>query len=554
MTPVITVVTYLWRAAIPAAVLLITGGGPSGIVFLLLLPVVAIGGLLAWLSWRRFTYSVRDGALVVESGVLNRTRREVPLGRIQQVDVRRDLVQRFFGLSALHVDTASSGSGAEVVLASLDESEAIAVHQLLLDHRHGRTATTATATAPTAPLDGGPLLLGAAGTQPPGVHPAPGLGTPSGDPDGQPVGAQPYAGPSAYRPGFGVQLGPDAQLLTRVGTKDLVISALTGRGLSVGIAAVAALLGAFGETAFAGRDVGSGLAAVFVVGVFVAIGVGTALAAAVITMILANNDFALHRVGTDLHVRRGLLEQRQTTLALHRVQCVRIVENPLRRRLGLCSVELQSAGSGGSAGGNEQAGLDTARLTIPLLRTAELFTLLDAVLPFDGPLPPIEPAPPIARRRRINRVAIAVVCGLAVAAPVFVASGVWWPLVATVLVAVGGGVWAEMAYRALGSGLGDDVVVARAGGYLRETSIVPMARLQSVSLERSLFQVRSGIGTLRLDVAGQGNAPQIIDVDQDRLVVIRAAALFDDTTRADERRARDRTRRAARSETADVTG
>jgi uncharacterized membrane protein YdbT with pleckstrin-like domain len=141
-----------------------------------------------------------------------------------------------------------------------------------------------------------------------------------------------------------------------------------------------------------------------------------------------------------------------------------------------------------------------------------------------------------------------------VALPVFVVSGVWWPLLVTVLVGVAGAVWAEMAYRALGSGLGDDVVVARAGGYLRETSIVPMARLQSVSLERSLFQVRSGIGTLRLDVAGQGNAPQIIDVDQDRLVVIRAAALFDDTTRADERRARDRTRRAARSETADVTG
>ena len=95
------------------------------------------------------------------------------------------------------------------------------------------------------------------------------------------------------------------------------------------------------------------------------------------------------------------------------------------------------------------------------------------------------------------------------------------------------------------------MVVARAGVLQRETTLIPMARLQSVRIRRSPLQARVGIGTLALDVAGRGGVPKVVDGSTERLVAIRAAALFDDSTRADERRARERTRRAVRLEVTD---
>lgn len=491
----------IWRAAIPAAVFLIGDGGSRVIVLPLLAAAVVLLALIAFVAWTRFTYELADDALVVEWGVLNRQRREVPLTRIQQVDVRRSFVQRLFGLSALHVDTASSGSGSEVVLASLAEGDAIALHDLLLARRHAA-----------------PAAAGGDGTVP--------------------AAAGAWTGP---------HLAP-ARPLVRLGTGDLALAAVTGPALGVGLGLGVAFLTTLGDGLFGGRSVGSGVAAVIGVGVLGLVGLAFVTGAAIVTTVLANNDFTLARQGNDLRVRRGLLDQRETTLALHRVQCVRVSDNPARRRLGRCAVELQSGGGGGSTGGTEQASLDSTRVTIPLLHRNDLPALLALVLPDGAELPPIEPAPPVARRRRLTRAAAGSAIVLALALLLTLAEGLWGLLV---LAGIGAAVMFALvgpAYRGLGSGLGDDLVVARSGTLHRVTVLVPMARLQSVAIERSPLQARVGIGTLRLDVAGRGRVPRVIDGAEVRLREIRAAALFDDSTRADERRARARTRRAARDE------
>lgn len=84
---------------------------------------LAITGIIVWLRWRRFTYTLRDDALVIESGVLNRNRRTIPFGRIQDIDVERKLLERVFGVARVSVETGGAGSD-EAALDSVSMAEA----------------------------------------------------------------------------------------------------------------------------------------------------------------------------------------------------------------------------------------------------------------------------------------------------------------------------------------------------------------------------------------------------------------------------------------------
>ncbi len=96
-----------------------------GLGWALLLAAVAAGVMLifTWLGWRRFTYAIGDEELVIERGVLNRSRRSIPLERIQDVSIERKLLHRLFGLAEVRVETGG-GDADEAVLDSVSLAEA----------------------------------------------------------------------------------------------------------------------------------------------------------------------------------------------------------------------------------------------------------------------------------------------------------------------------------------------------------------------------------------------------------------------------------------------
>lgn len=86
--------------------------------------VVGLGSLVwTWINWRRFTYAVTDSELVIERGLLNRTRRSIPLERIQDVGIEQGPLSRIFGLAEVRVETGG-GEKDEAVLDSVTLSEA----------------------------------------------------------------------------------------------------------------------------------------------------------------------------------------------------------------------------------------------------------------------------------------------------------------------------------------------------------------------------------------------------------------------------------------------
>jgi len=258
------------------------------------------------------------------------------------------------------------------------------------------------------------------------------------------------------------------------------------------------------------------------------------LAVAAGASILADGGFRLTRRGDRLRVTRGVLDQREASLAVSRIQVVRVHENALRRALGLVSVSLQSAGGSGSVEGA------STRVTVPLLRRGQLDALLSEVLPQAPTLPPLAPAPAAARRRAwVRRVVPALVVAVPVA--VLFAPGGLAALALPVLAAGAG----ELAYRALGWTTVDGYVIARQGGLAREVALVPVAKAQSTRLRSSPFQRRAGLATLLVDVAGRGRTPTVVDGDATALAGLRHAALDTTAARRDEAAVRRRAQQTA---------
>jgi putative membrane protein len=89
----------------------------------LLLGAIPFVGLVGYLSWRFTRYTVADGVLRLETGVLFRRSRQVPLARLQAVDVVRPLFARALGLAELRLEVVGRGKS-EAPLSYLSEANA----------------------------------------------------------------------------------------------------------------------------------------------------------------------------------------------------------------------------------------------------------------------------------------------------------------------------------------------------------------------------------------------------------------------------------------------
>ncbi len=452
--------------------LLVFGGGSFGIGALVVGGLLAVGAAVSAVRWSRFTWAVEAGNLVIEQGLLQRSRRVIPADRVQSVDLIRPLRHRALGVVQVRVE-AIGGTDSEGVLEALDEPTAFALQRALLGERAARRS-------------GGTTVGPTAGAGPP---------------------------PSAPRQ------------LVQVSPRDLVLAGLTGGRVGVVAALLAAAQQVLGDRfdQLAGLvPLGAGLAALVLLAV---VGVVIVFALSVLATVVSYWDFTVMRDEEELRISRGLLETRLETVPLSRIQSLRIEQNLLRRLVGLASVRADLAGRVG-AGQDQATGLllpiapvDTARrLVADLLGSAEPVALT------------LTPPPARSRRRYVVRglgvgVLLAALGGLAVAA----GGSPWVPVVAGV---VGAGVGVPTAvawWSALGSGRSDGVLVARTGLVVRRRVHVPVGRVQRMSVRSSPFQRRLGLGDVRLGIARSGGwaGPRMPELDLDDALTLTATTVHD---------------------------
>jgi putative membrane protein len=115
---------------------------PVGVIGLLVLAAAAVGALVGLVLWRTTRYRLTDTELQIDSGLLTKRSRRVPLARLQSVDVVRPVVARVLGVAELRLEVVGGGSS-EAPLAYLGEADAQQLRQEMLARAAGRGVAAA---------------------------------------------------------------------------------------------------------------------------------------------------------------------------------------------------------------------------------------------------------------------------------------------------------------------------------------------------------------------------------------------------------------------------
>lgn len=446
------------------------GGDITGTLQWILAILAIPSVLLAFARWMAFRFEVTGHDLVIDSGVLSRRRRVIPLARIQNIDLEQGPLQRLAGMAELRMETASGGGETEASLAVLALTEARELQAELLRLRAEAR-----------------LARGAAST---------------------------HAGPASPA----AEDVPPGRELLRLSPADLVLAGATSNEAGLIAAGLAALL-ELADTAVGFEGLDPWIEGVFTRGMGLGVLGGLALAAAVglgfvvlgwivsvFVSVVRYHGFTLSRTGDELKRSYGLFSRHHSTVPLERVQAVRIEETLLRRPLGLVALKIETAGAGprqqqGAGGGSEAF--------VPIARRTDVARLLKEVFE-DAELEgaPLHPVSPLARRRSFARLAIPVL--LAAAATVTVLGAAWLAVLVLLLPAW---LYARADYRARAWGRPRPYALVRGGVFTRVSWVVPERKIQTLHVRDSPFQRRLGLATLFVDTAAGGRVPRVVDLE-----------------------------------------
>ena len=124
-------------AVIGALAIGFSGIGGSGRIWIALGTLVAatvIGAGVAYVKWRRLTYTIGEADIRVESGILSRAARSIPYERIQDVSLEAKPLPRLFGLVAVKFETGAGG-GEDLALEYLTTAQGEALRRLVRERR-----------------------------------------------------------------------------------------------------------------------------------------------------------------------------------------------------------------------------------------------------------------------------------------------------------------------------------------------------------------------------------------------------------------------------------
>lgn len=457
---------------------------PFWVVFVLGGGGALLGAAFGVARYLRFSYEPAGDTLAVASGVFNRQERAIPLGRIQNVDVQRNLIQRALGLAVVRFETAGGGS-TEAVLDAVTLDEARRLQEFVA--AHGRADAQ-----PTAPEEGDSA---AADTTRPADNER---HEPEAETEGDDGQTFERSGPDetllydlSVRDllimGF-VTAKPGAPILVVVGTPvfgDLALSVISATTAALGGPETVAL--ELLPTYSPGEILLTAVVAL------VEFAIATWLVSATLT-IVEYYEFKLSRVGDELRYERGLLNRYSGSIPVEKIQTVSIRETAPMRVLGYAGLSVETAGYG--PGANESQASNTA---IPLDDPETVRTMAESLGEFEAT--PVERPPRRARRRYAVRYGLLplVASGILVLVDSFLFAFQWWyaPLLALPLAVVAG----HLKWKHRGHATTDDALLTRSGFWTRSTRAVPYYRIQTVIGSRSIFQRYRDLASITADTA-----------------------------------------------------
>ncbi|WP_415381979.1 PH domain-containing protein [Halosimplex sp. TS25] len=417
-----------------------------------------VGYLVA--SYRRFEYELTSDTFDIRSGVFSRRKREIPLRRIQNVDISQNVVQRLLGIAEVGLETAGGGQ-TEAQLRYVGDEEAERLQSEIsrlsraVEAADGETAEPEAERFDTifemSQRELGVLALISVDLR---------------------IASFLFFGASIFAPSAVSAFEPESIWEYGIGLESILGAVLGPAAALVGILVLALISGALNAARYYG--------------------------------------FRLDRGEEELRYERGLLQRFRGTIPLSKVQTLTVRENVLARALGYAALTIETAGytpTSGESNGSQSA--------IPVAERDRVVSLARSLEAFDAT--GFERPPKRARLRYAFRYAIglAVVVALLYLGTVVTDYGLFWyvPLLGLPLVPVAAHLkWANRGYA-----LGEEHVVTRNGFWVRKQKVVPYHRVQTVFTTETIFQRRRDLATVTIDTAGSqsitGDDAQAVDVD-----------------------------------------
>ena len=462
---ILNTLKILKDAFLPFLAIIFIGDADDGwwinvIMAALYMAASTISGFVKWLT---FFYHIENDGIHIHSGAFIKKKRYISFERIHSIDLTEGLLQRLFGLVKLTIDTAgSSDKEGEAVLSAISRTEAARISELI---DSGKAGTA------------GDVMMGV------------------------PV----------------EQADKSEQTVFVMTNKQILVMALTSGRIGVIFAGAFALLGQLGDKVFIDRvfeGVQTAMAVfsvVFLVAIVLVI-LAVTYALAVVWMMIKYANFTVKKRDGDLIITHGLLERRQLTIPLEKIQAVRVVESVIRQPFQLATVYLETA-----SGSSEQLEKSDTML-FPLIRRQHLGRLLNPIVEQYTIDPAIKPLPKKAMPRYIMRQWLFWIP--VTGAFIFFFRPIGYLSIAFVLL---GTAWGYLSCKAAGWGVEGKQLTLRFRRISKHTYIVRKERIQSFTVSQSWFQQKSGLGTVNAfskTGAGASNGT-VADLDEKDLAALR---------------------------------
>jgi len=290
--------------------------GTQGIEFFLIIIAIVFIFFIPFsiLSWYRFTYEVTEEELIIEQGIFIRRERYISKNRIHSIDFTQGILHRLLQLVKVQIETAGSGDGAEVFLKAVDLKDGERLREQLKQVQEEETLDTEAKPNPQDKITTGRLFI---------------AGTTSGS--------------------LGVLLAISAFFFSEI--EQLVPENFVDETVRWIIGLSIMLL--------------AGLIILFLLLLWI-LGIAG-------TMIKYGN-FTITKQDDELFITRGLLEKKQMTIPLDRIQAAGIDESIFRQPLGYATVYVEVAG------GVLDGASDFTTVLFPLLKRDEIEPFLEKYL------------------------------------------------------------------------------------------------------------------------------------------------------------------------------
>ncbi|MFB5660323.1 PH domain-containing protein [Alteribacillus sp. HJP-4] len=430
----ITILKQSIYAAIPLVVLTIGNGHAlyfaGGLAVLVIILII-----FSILSWLRFSYTIEGDQLRIEKGVIIRQNRYISNNRIQSIDLTQGVLHRIFKLTKVQIETAGSDKSVDASLSAVTFEEGQRVQNELKRKKE--------------------------------------MELPEEEKE---------AGPEKEFPSFKISL------------KRLFVAGSTSGsvGVILGLAAVGfnELESLIPNTVY-DQTTRWVLALAFeaVIGLVVLILLLLYLIG-ILGTVIKYGKFTITRYEKELFITRGLLEKRQMTIPLKRIQAVGIKESLIRQPFGFATIYVEIAG--GETGKN--AGSST--LLFPIIRKKEIREFLHTIMPEYEEFP--ETFLPAPKR----------------AIPYYIVRSAWFPFLLFLAIFIFFPAWAYLpgalltiavlmavlTWRSTGYNLEPQQLTVRLRNFSKDTVMLKHRRIQAFEKKQHILHQKQQLGSLRLSI------------------------------------------------------